>query len=69
MCQRLIADGNAYAADGNVWFDVTSDADYGKLSNRRVEEQESGLRDSGRRGQAQPRRLRPVESRQTAAKP
>jgi cysteinyl-tRNA synthetase len=52
MCQKLIARGMAYAADGNVWFDVTKDPDYGKLSNRRVEEQESGLRDlegSGKR--------------------
>jgi cysteinyl-tRNA synthetase len=44
LCKKLIAKGIAYAADGNVWFDVTKDADYGKLSNRRVEDQESGLR-------------------------
>ena len=44
MCQRLIERGHAYVADGNVWFDVTSDSDYGKLSNRKVEEQEAGLR-------------------------
>jgi len=44
ICQRLIASGHAYAAEGNVWFDVTSDHAYGKLSNRKVEEQESGLR-------------------------
>ncbi|HLL89883.1 MAG TPA: class I tRNA ligase family protein, partial [Tepidisphaeraceae bacterium] len=44
MCQTLIAKGAAYAADGNVWFDVSKDSDYGKLSNRRVEEQEAGLR-------------------------
>ena len=44
MCKSLIAKGAAYAADGNVWFDVTKDNDYGKLSNRRVEDQESGLR-------------------------
>ncbi|HEV7300521.1 MAG TPA: cysteine--tRNA ligase [Tepidisphaeraceae bacterium] len=44
LCERLIAKGVAYPAEGNVYFDVTKDADYGKLSNRRVEEQESGLR-------------------------
>jgi len=44
ICQRLIANGHAYAAEGNVWFNVTSDGEYGKLSNRKVEEQESGLR-------------------------
>ncbi|MDP9172271.1 MAG: cysteine--tRNA ligase [Planctomycetota bacterium] len=44
MCQNLITGGFAYAVDGNVWFDVSKDVDYGKLSNRKVEEQESGLR-------------------------
>src|SRR5205823_10422822 len=44
MCETLIAKNHAYVADGNVWFDVTSDPDYGKLSHRKVEEQESGLR-------------------------
>lgn len=44
LCTKLIAKSHAYAAEGNVYFDVTKDPDYGKLSNRRVEEQESGLR-------------------------
>jgi cysteinyl-tRNA synthetase len=44
MCQKLIDGGFAYAVDGNVWFDVAKDSDYGKLSNRKVEEQESGTR-------------------------
>jgi cysteinyl-tRNA synthetase len=44
ICRNLIDAAKAYAADGNVWFDVTKDADYGKLSHRRVEEQESGSR-------------------------
>jgi cysteinyl-tRNA synthetase len=29
MCEKLIAGGHAYAADGNVYFDVTKDPDYG----------------------------------------
>jgi cysteinyl-tRNA synthetase len=41
MCETLIAKGNAYAAEGNVYFDVTKDSDYGKLSHRKVEEQET----------------------------
>src|SRR3954468_5012033 len=45
MCSKLIEKGHAYAVDGNVYFDVKSDPDYGKLSHRKVEEQESGLRD------------------------
>jgi cysteinyl-tRNA synthetase len=44
LTERLIEQGHAYAAEGNVYFDVTSDSDYGKLSNRRVEEQEAGTR-------------------------
>src|SRR3954466_9121563 len=55
LIQKLV-DGNfAYAADGNVWFDVTKDDDYGKLSHRRQEDQEAGNRDlqgSGRRNPA-----------------
>jgi cysteinyl-tRNA synthetase len=44
LCQTLIAGGMAYEAEGNVWFDVAKDSDYGKLSNRSVEEQTSGTR-------------------------
>jgi len=44
MCQRLIADGHAYAAEGHVLFDVSSYADYGKLSGRSTEEMIAGAR-------------------------
>jgi cysteinyl-tRNA synthetase len=35
--EGLIGKGYAYASDGDVYFDVTKDADYGKLTNRTVE--------------------------------
>ena len=54
MCQMLITNETAYAVGGNVWFDVTKDADYGKLSHRRVEEQASGLRDLEGEGKRHP---------------
>jgi cysteinyl-tRNA synthetase len=41
IIQKLIATNHAYAADGNVWFSVASDPEYGKLSHRMAEEQES----------------------------
>ena len=41
ICETLIAKDRAYAVEGNVYFDVSKDADYGKLSHRKVEEQES----------------------------
>ena len=36
--EGLISKGCAYASDGDVYFDVTRDADYGKLTNRSVEQ-------------------------------
>ncbi len=44
MIQVLIDKGNAYAAGGDVYFDVRSKADYGKLSGRRVDELREGYR-------------------------
>jgi len=45
MIETLIKNGNAYEAEGNVYFDVTSDDDYGKLSNRKLEDQQDESRD------------------------
>ncbi len=51
---KLIEKAHAYVADGNVWFDVASDKDYGKLSHRKVEEQESGTRVTEASGKRNP---------------
>jgi cysteinyl-tRNA synthetase len=48
MIQELIAKGCAYEVNGSVYFDVTSDKDYGKLSNRSLDEQEAGTREDVR---------------------
>jgi cysteinyl-tRNA synthetase len=55
MIEKLIAKNFAYATGGNVWFDVTKDDDYGKLSHRSIEESEAGTRSlegSGKRSPA-----------------
>jgi cysteinyl-tRNA synthetase len=40
----LIEKGHAYPSGGDVYFDVTSDPDYGKLCNRDPEQLEAGAR-------------------------
>ncbi|MEZ4669387.1 MAG: cysteine--tRNA ligase [Anaerolineae bacterium] len=45
MIQTLLQKENAYEVNGSVYFDVTSDPHYGKLSNRKVEELEAGARE------------------------
>ncbi|SIQ97297.1 cysteine--tRNA ligase [Solilutibacter tolerans] len=44
MCERLIADGHAYAAENHVLFSVASYTDYGKLSRRDPEDMLAGAR-------------------------
>lgn len=44
MIKTLIEKGHAYEVKGNVYFDVQSDSDYGKLSGRKLDEAESGTR-------------------------
>jgi cysteinyl-tRNA synthetase len=44
MMRGLIAKGHAYPSGGDVYFDVTSDPDYGKLCNRDPEQLEAGSR-------------------------
>ena len=44
MIQELGESGYAYEADGDVYFRVTRDDDYGKLSGRRLEDMQVGSR-------------------------
>jgi cysteinyl-tRNA synthetase len=44
MTKRLLETGHAYEVDGSVYFDVRSFAGYGKLSGRRLDDQEEGGR-------------------------
>jgi cysteinyl-tRNA synthetase len=48
LIETLIEKECAYEVNGSVYFDVTSDPDYGKLSNRRIEQQEAGTREAVR---------------------
>lgn len=44
MVVGLIDNGHAYEVDGDVYFRVESDPDYGKLSGRKVEDMQAGAR-------------------------
>lgn len=44
MIETLLAKGHAYAAEGHVLFDVTSDPAYGSLSKRNLREMVAGAR-------------------------
>jgi cysteinyl-tRNA synthetase len=44
MIEQLIEQGAAYQADGDVYYRVRSFADYGKLSNRLIDDLRSGAR-------------------------
>ena len=44
LIEKLVAAGHAYVAEGHVLFSVPSMPDYGRLSNRSLEEMEAGAR-------------------------
>ncbi|MEE9360921.1 MAG: cysteine--tRNA ligase [Hyphomicrobium sp.] len=44
LIEELVAKGHAYVAQDHVLFDVPSMADYGRLSNRSLDEMEAGAR-------------------------
>jgi len=55
MIQRLIEKGHAYVTEaGNVYFDVTSWPEFGKLSNRQLEDQQAGVREDVREDKRHP---------------
>ncbi|PPC81295.1 MAG: cysteine--tRNA ligase [Hyphomicrobium sp.] len=44
LCEALVANGHAYVAADHVLFDVAAMPDYGRLSNRSLDEMEAGAR-------------------------
>jgi cysteinyl-tRNA synthetase len=44
MVQRLVERGYAYAVDGDVYYRVTRNLEYGKLSGRRLDDMQAGAR-------------------------
>jgi cysteinyl-tRNA synthetase len=44
ITESLIEKGFAYPSNGDVYFDVSTDSDYGKLSHRRIDELLAGAR-------------------------
>lgn len=54
MIQVLIEKGHAYESEGSVYFDVSSWPEYGKLSNRRIEDAKTDTRPIEDRGKRNP---------------
>jgi cysteinyl-tRNA synthetase len=54
MVERLIEGGHAYEADGNVYFDVQSFPEYGKLSGRNLDEMIEAVRVEAREEKRHP---------------
>jgi cysteinyl-tRNA synthetase len=56
LIEKLVDGGHAYLADGDVYFEVSTFADYGKLSHRKMQDLELGA--SGRVQQEEERKKR-----------
>ncbi|MFW5923574.1 MAG: cysteine--tRNA ligase, partial [Planctomycetota bacterium] len=54
MAEKLIENGHAYEVDGNVYYDVSTFEDYGKLSGRSFDEMMEGTRVEGRSDKRHP---------------
>jgi len=54
MIEALIEKEHAYEVDGNVYFDVSSFPEYGKLSGRILDDLEEGTRETVRAGKNHP---------------
>ncbi len=52
--QKLLEKGMAYEVDGNIYFDTSTSAEYGKLSGQRLEELEAGARVDVEEGKKNP---------------
>ncbi|SMB94895.1 cysteine--tRNA ligase [Deinococcus hopiensis] len=55
LIEELIARGHAYESESSVYFDVRSWPEYGKLSGRRLDDQEEGTREAVREEKRDPR--------------
>lgn len=55
LIRELIARGHAYESGGSVYFDVRSWPEYGKLSGRKLDDQEEGTREAVREEKRDPR--------------
>ena len=55
LIEELIARGHAYEAGGSVYFEVRSWPEYGKLSGRKLDDQEEGTREAVRGEKRDPR--------------
>ncbi len=62
LCEMLVARGHAYVAEEHVLFNVPSMKDYGRLSNRSLEEMEAGARVEVAPYKRDPDGLRAVEA-------
>ncbi|HQY87577.1 MAG TPA: cysteine--tRNA ligase [Tepidisphaeraceae bacterium] len=54
LIEKLVNNGKAYFSDGNVWFDVSKDSQYGRLSGRSPNDAMTGTRETEGGGKRSP---------------